>query len=103
MSVQNKQEHDHLAKILVIGDGGVGKTSLITRFADERFITSYTATIGVDFKSRLITLDDKSIKLQIWDTAGQERFRNITQAYYRGAAGILLAFSLTDLKSFQNI
>ena len=97
------KDSDHLAKILVIGDGGVGKTSLITRFTDERFITSYTATIGVDFKSRIIRYDEKNIKLQIWDTAGQERFRNITQAYYRGAAGILLAYSITDQKSFSNI
>jgi small GTP-binding protein len=57
----------------------------------------------VDFKSRIIPCEDRQLKLQIWDTAGQERFRNITQAYYRGASGILLAFSLTDPHSFQNI
>jgi small GTP-binding protein len=102
-SHEPKKDNDYLAKILVIGDGGVGKTSLITRFTDLRFNQSYTATIGVDFKSKVIEHDGKTIKLQIWDTAGQERFRNITQAYYRGATGILLTFSLTDLRSFQNI
>lgn len=88
---------------MVIGDGGVGKTSLITRFTDDSFVGSYTATIGVDFKSKCFNYDGKTVKLQIWDTAGQERFRNITQAYYRGAAGILLSFSLADTRSFQNI
>jgi small GTP-binding protein len=98
-----KREHDFLAKILVIGDGGVGKTSLITRFTEERFQESYTATIGVDFRSRIIRCEERQVKLQIWDTAGQERFRNITQAYYRGASGILLAFALNDPHSFHNI
>lgn len=76
---------------------------MITRFTDHKFVSSYTATIGVDFKSKILTYNGKTIKLQIWDTAGQERFRNITQAYYRGASGILLAFSVTDPRSFQNI
>lgn len=102
-SIQLKKQHDFLAKILVIGDGGVGKTSLITRFTEQKFINSYTATIGVDFKSRIIKCQNKNIKLQIWDTAGQERFRNITQAYYRGSAGILLTFSVTDQQSLINI
>lgn len=87
----------------MIGDGGVGKTALVYRFTEDRFPLSYTATIGVDFKSKIMKYNDKTIKMQIWDTAGQERFRNITQAYYRGAGGILLTFSLTDKVSFQNI
>jgi small GTP-binding protein len=95
--------HDLLAKVLVIGDGGVGKTALITRFTEDRFVVSYTATIGVDFKSRVVRCGDRLLKMQIWDTAGQERFKNITQAYYRGATGILLAFSLADRLSFSNI
>lgn len=66
-----KKEHDILAKILVIGDGGVGKTALINRFTEENFINSYTATIGVDFKSKSVQSHGKIIKMQIWDTAGQ--------------------------------
>lgn len=100
---RDKHSHDMLAKVLVIGDGGVGKTALITRFTEDRFVVSYTATIGVDFKSRVVRCGDRLLKMQIWDTAGQERFKNITQAYYRGASGILLAFSLTDRLSFSNI
>jgi small GTP-binding protein len=61
------------------------------------------ATIGVDFKIKMLTVDDKRIKLQIWDTAGQERFRNITQTYYKGAAGIILAYSIVDNKSYNNV
>lgn len=61
------------------------------------------ATIGVDFKIKIITVDGMRLKLQIWDTAGQERFKNITQTYYKGAAGIILAYSVTDEHSFDNI
>lgn len=70
-ATEQRKESDYLAKILVIGDGGVGKTSLITRFTDQKFVNSYTATIGVDFKSRLMEYDGRTVKLQIWDTAGQ--------------------------------
>jgi small GTP-binding protein len=61
------------------------------------------ATIGVDFKIKSVTVEGKRYKLQIWDTAGQERFKNITQTYYKGAAGIILTFSITDRNSFTNI
>ena len=61
------------------------------------------ATIGVDFKIKMLQVDEKRVKMQIWDTAGQERFRNITQTYYKGAAGIILAYSVADNRSFNNI
>ena len=67
----DRREHDRMAKVLVIGDGGVGKTAMISRFTDDRFEMSYTATIGVDFKSKLVKCGDTTLKLQIWDTAGQ--------------------------------
>lgn len=67
----DKREHDRMAKVLVIGDGGIGKTAMISRFTDDRFEMSYTATIGVDFKSKLVKCGETIIKLQIWDTAGQ--------------------------------
>merc|ERR1719217_1177283 len=87
----------------MIGDTTVGKTSLLVRYADDDFNESVLATIGIDFKIKTIDLDGKKIKLQIWDTAGQERFRTITQAYYRGAMGILLVYDVTDEKSWSNI
>ncbi|KAH3764060.1 Rab GTPase [Pelomyxa schiedti] len=98
-----KAQYDHLIKLLLIGDSGVGKSCLLLRFSDDSFTPSFISTIGIDFKIRTIELEGKRIKLQIWDTAGQERFRTITTAYYRSAMGILLVYDVTDIKSFQNI
>lgn len=72
----------------------MGKTNILVRFCENKFKQSYVATIGVDFKIKTLTIQQKRIKLQIWDTAGQERFRNVTQAYYKGAAGIIMVYSL---------
>ena len=83
-------------KVIVIGDSGVGKTNLILRFSDKNFNNNYVATIGVDFKIKTITIGDKRIRLQLWDTAGQQRFRTITETYYKGAAGIVLTYSIKD-------
>ena len=96
-------EYDHLFKLLLIGDSGVGKSCLLLRFADNSYTDSYISTIGVDFKIRNIELDQKKIKLQIWDTAGQERFRTITSSYYRGAHGIIIVYDITDAESFNNV
>ncbi|XP_045805886.1 ras-related protein RABE1c-like [Trifolium pratense] len=98
-----REHYDHLIKLLLIGDSGVGKSSLLLRFSDSVFETSYITTLGIDFKNRIIELDGKKIMLQIWDTAGQERFRTITTAYYRGAMGILLVYDVTNESSFNNI
>jgi Ras-related protein Rab-8A len=89
-----------MAKVIIIGDSGVGKTNIITRFCENNFKDSYVATIGVDFKIKTITVGNRKYKLQIWDTAGQERFKNITQTYYKGAAGIILTYSISDRNSF---
>ncbi|KAM4755771.1 ras-related protein Rab-13 isoform 1-T1 [Cyanocitta cristata] len=95
--------YDHLFKLLLIGDSGVGKTCLVIRFAEDNFSSTYISTIGIDFKIRTVDIDGKKIKLQVWDTAGQERFKTITTAYYRGAVGIVLVYDITDEKSFENI
>ncbi|XP_012369872.1 ras-related protein Rab-13 [Octodon degus] len=95
--------YDHLFKLLLIGDSGVGKTCLIIRFAEDNFNSTYISTIGIDFKIRTVDIEGKKIKLQVWDTAGQERFKTITTAYYRGAMGIILVYDITDEKSFENI
>ena len=96
-------DYDFLFKILLIGDSGVGKSCLLLRFTDDSYTDSYISTIGVDFKIRSHTIDNKKVKLQIWDTAGQERFRTITICYYRGAHGIIVVYDITDRESFDNI
>ena len=94
---------DYVFKILTIGESGVGKTCLLIRYTENKFQKNYLTTIGIDFKSKNITLHNKSVKLKIWDTAGQERFRNITQQYYKGADGIVLVFDVTDASTFEKI
>ena len=98
-----EKDYDYLFKLLIIGDAGVGKSSLLLRFADDKFTTAYINTIGVDFKIRSIKYKNKKIKLQIWDTAGQERFRTITSTYYRGAHGVIIVYDVTDRESFDNV
>ena len=95
--------YDYLFKLLLTGDVGVGKTSLLLRFADDNFNTCLLPTIGIDFKIKTIKLDGKVIKLQIWDTAGGERFCVITPAYYRGANGIIIVYDVTDQRSFDHV
>ncbi|KAF5291775.1 hypothetical protein FQA39_LY14263 [Lamprigera yunnana] len=97
------RDYDHLFKLLIIGDSGVGKSSLLLRFADNTFSGSYITTIGVDFKIRTVTIDGQRIKLQIWDTAGQERFRTITSTYYRGTHGVIVVYDVTNGDSFANV
>lgn len=101
--MSTKRDYDYLFKLVLIGDSGVGKSCLLLRFADDNFTDSYISTIGVDFRFRTITIDDKIVKLQIWDTAGQERFRTITSAYYRGADGIIMVYDVTSSESFDHV
>lgn len=97
------RDYDHLFKLLIIGDSGVGKSSLLLRFADNTFSGNYITTIGVDFKIRTILIDGERVKLQIWDTAGQERFRTITSTYYRGTHGVIVVYDATSGESFANV
>lgn len=96
-------DYDYLFKILLVGDSGVGKSSLLLRFTENTYCETFIATIGVDFKIKTVNIDNKVIKLQIWDTAGQERFRTITSSYYRGANAAILVYDITNIKSFDNI
>lgn len=80
---QRSREYDHLLKYVIVGDSSVGKSCLLLRFADDQFNENYMTTIGVDFRFKTVTSNNKNIKLQIWDTAGQERFRTITNTYYK--------------------
>jgi len=97
------RDYDHLFKLLIIGDSGVGKSSLLVRFADNTFSGNYITTIGVDFKIRTIEINGERVKLQIWDTAGQERFRTITSTYYRGTHGVIVVYDVCSGDSFANV
>ena len=90
-------------KILLIGDSFVGKTSLLLKYCDGQFPEAHMATIGVEFKEKIINVGKWKIRLQIWDTSGQERFRSITQNFYRNADGIIFVFDVTNRDSFSHI
>ena len=93
-----------LFKIVLVGDSGVGKTNLLTRFSKNEFSLESKTTIGVEFATKTITTENgKTIKAQIWDTAGQDRYRAIASSYYKGAVGALLVYDITKQKSFENI
>ena len=90
-------------KILTIGESGIGKTCVLRRFVENKFLKNHLATIGIDFKTKTLNINNQEIKLKIWDTAGQERFRNITTQYYKGADGIVLVYDVTDEASYEKI
>jgi small GTP-binding protein len=96
-------KYDYLFKLIIIGDTNTGKSCLLQRFADDSYNNDFISTIGVDFKVKTITINDKMIKTQIWDTAGQDRFRSITNSYYRGVHGIIISYDITNKQSFVNI
>ena len=94
---------DYLFKILIIGEVSVGKTCLLLRYADDSFTQNHLTTLGIDFKTKIITINNSLIKLQIWDTAGQEKFRTITKSYYKDANGIILTYDISNSDSLKNI
>ena len=96
-------DYDVCVKSIIIGDSGVGKSSLLYRYTDQDWNPHYIATIGVDFKVLTFERKTKIVKLQLWDTAGQERFRTITHSYYRGSHAVMLVFDITNRESFENV
>ena len=106
-------ENTLMYKVLLIGDTGVGKSSILSRYTQDLFSETFISTVGMDFATKIIRndkqlkaikqSDNKYYRLTIWDTAGQERFDSITSSYYRGANGIALCFDLTDHTSFDNV
>lgn len=102
MAARDENDYDHLFKIVLIGDSGVGKSNLLSRFTKNEFNLDSRSTIGVEFATKTIETEGRRIKAQIWDTAGQERYRAITAAYYRGAVGALVVYDITNKASFTN-
>jgi len=92
-----------LLKVIILGDSGVGKTSLMNQYVNKKFSKQYKATIGADFLTKEVMIDDKLVTMQIWDTAGQERFQSLGVAFYRGADSCVLVYDITDSKSFDSL
>lgn len=94
----------NILKVIILGDSGVGKTSLMHRYVNDKYSQQYKATIGADFLTKeVIVNDDKVATMQVWDTAGQERFQSLGVAFYRGADCCVLVYDVTNAKSFDNI
>ncbi|KND93908.1 putative Ras-related protein Rab7 [Tolypocladium ophioglossoides CBS 100239] len=90
-----------LLKVIILGDSGVGKTSLMNQYVNKKFSASYKATIGADFLTREVLVDDRQVTMQLWDTAGQERFQSLGVAFYRGADCCVLVYDVNNAKSFE--
>ena len=102
-SLPLSEEYDLMFKILLLGDSGVGKSSLLLRYTKNEFTTDMRSTIGVEFGLKYITIDNLQLKVQIWDTAGMERYRSITNAYYKGAKGVIVVYDICRKQSFENV
>ncbi|KDE03538.1 Ras-like protein Rab-7a [Microbotryum lychnidis-dioicae p1A1 Lamole] len=92
-----------LLKVIILGDSGVGKTSLMNQYVNKRFSNQYKATIGADFLTKEVMIDDRLVTMQLWDTAGQERFQSLGVAFYRGADCCVLVYDVNSSKSFETL
>ena len=105
MNIYRRNDYDMIFKLVLLGDSGVGKSNILSRYITNEFDKNSRATVGVEFASKEFKIenDNKIIKVQIWDTAGQERFRSVTKSFYQGAKGYLFVYDITKKKSFDNI
>ncbi len=99
----DKDSYEFLFKLILIGDSSVGKSNILLQYLKGQFDPNSKATVGVEFGTKNIEINNKKIKIQIWDTAGQERYRSITSAYYRGAKGAFIVYDITRKTTFDNI
>lgn len=102
-SVQKAPIDSRRIKLLMLGDSGVGKSSLVMRWTQDTFSSDLVGTVGVNFKTKRTSVDGEECLVQVWDTAGQEQFHKLTQSYYRGVDGILLVYDIADHKSLDNV
>jgi small GTP-binding protein len=103
MTAPRPKEVDYIFKVILVGDAGVGKTSLTERFVDNRFHEDILSTIAVDFKTHIMEVDGKIAKIQIWDTAGAERFRSVARSFYRGANAVMFCYDVAEALSFTHL
>ena len=95
--------YDKKCQLLIIGDSTVGKTSILSRFANGTFNSNYLATVGLDNFTKDETIDDQNVRIKIWDTAGQERYKALTKGFFRNAEGIMIVYDVTNQESFENL
>ena len=100
---KNSQEYEYIFKLILIGNSGVGKSSILNRYMHQTFKESYKCTIGVDFLMKSLEINGKTVKLQLWDTAGQEKYKSMVSSYYRGANVALVVFDITNHNSFDSL
>lgn len=103
MIQSGEEKFDYLFKIVIVGDSNVGKSNIISRLVKNEFNMNEKATIGVDFSTKIYKFENALVKVLLWDTAGQERYHALVSAYYRGSAGAVIVYDLTDERSFENI
>ena len=99
----DKESYDFLFKLILIGDSSVGKSNILLKYLKGEFDPNSKATVGVEFGTKSLKINEKKIKVQIWDTAGQERYRSITSAYYKGAKGAFIVYDITRKDTFDSI
>ena len=98
-----EDEYNYLFKVVLVGDSGVGKSCLLSRFAWDQFSLDSKSTIGVEFATKSVMIEGQTVKAQLWDTAGQERYRAITTAYYREAVGAVIVYDITKEDTFKSV
>ena len=99
----DEENFDILYKIVIIGDSGVGKSNILSRYVRDEFSIDTKATVGVEFGSKIISINNQQIKMQIWDTAGQEKYKSVSSIYYKGAKGALLVYDISRKETFNNL
>ena len=98
-----EEEYEMMVKVILIGDSAVGKTNIMSKYLKNQFIEDSKATVGVEFGSKLFTINGHNIKAQIWDTAGQEKYKAITGAYYKGSKGAFVVYDITKKDTFESV
>ena len=101
--MDDSEEYEMMIKVILIGDSGVGKTNIMSKFLKNQFLEDSKATVGVEFGSKLFIQQGHKIKAQIWDTAGQEKYKAITSAYYKGSKGALVIYDISRKATFENV
>ena len=101
--MEEDEEYSLIFKIILIGDTSVGKTNILSRYINDKFLETSKSTVGVELATKVEHYNNKKIKIQIWDTAGQERYKSITTSYYKGAKGAFIVYDITKKESFKNV